>query len=601
MCHRKAYSVLIGCYCIILSSVFAQEQKIADSLALIYEQNTLTGVAKFEFLTDLSFHEIRDLEKSLQYAEELISLSEQEGNMKYLRFGYFLVGTKKRLLGDLEEALKAYFKSAEIARKSSHITGEGEAYGAIADIYSVAKNYPNAMQYYRKAIAVLQRPGVDSTSLASVLSNAGDAYMNAGSYDSALYYFNEAKAIFDKVKHLSGIGYSLGNIGMVYANTGQDNLAEKNINEAIRILEETQDYYPICVYLLSMADVFLKKGKDKAAFNYTLRSSQLAEQYGLKEQIADASLKLSELYERSGNKGAAFKSYKKHITYRDSVNNIKTVQRMADERTRFEVSQKQLELNRVNKEKRNQQTILIFMFITLALTLMLLGALFWFYKSKSREKLRLHHQELLHAKLEIQEQTYRNISQELHDNIGQVLSLAKLNINTIDLNNVSGTNDKLSASKILISKAIQDIRDLSKSLNTDFISEIGLDNAVNQQLELLKRTGLYTTQLIVHGEVYHFEPERELLIFRILQELLNNIVKHAEASEIVVSMRYEKDKLIFEIEDNGKGFDMQTQQFYPNKGLGLRSIQNRIKLVGGVIRFESEKGRGTKVTFEIIK
>src|SRR6476620_5136566 len=104
MVYRKARTLLIGCFWFI-TGVFAQDQKVADSLARIYQQNTLTNTAKFKLLTDLSFNETRDLKKGLKYAEELISLSEKTGNNNYLRRGYFLKGNKKRALGNLDEAL----------------------------------------------------------------------------------------------------------------------------------------------------------------------------------------------------------------------------------------------------------------------------------------------------------------------------------------------------------------------------------------------------------------------------------------------------------------------------------------------------------------
>jgi tetratricopeptide (TPR) repeat protein len=157
MFHRKACSLLIGCFWFIISAGFAQEQKIADSLARIYQQDTLTGIAKFELLTDLSFNEVKDLKKGLKYAEELISLAGKTGDNKYLRSGYFLKGNKERSLGNLDQALEAYIKSAEIASGSQNFAGEAEAFSAIADIYSVANNHPNAMAYYNKAITSLRR------------------------------------------------------------------------------------------------------------------------------------------------------------------------------------------------------------------------------------------------------------------------------------------------------------------------------------------------------------------------------------------------------------------------------------------------------------
>ena len=383
----KAYYFMIGFLFFIITAVPGQDQKVADSLQRIYKEDSLEGAAKLELLRNLAFNEIRDIKLGLQYADELINLSKLQGNDLYLFRGYFLRGNHKRLLGDLEEALDAYFKSGEAARKANFIKGEGSTYGAVADIYSVSNNHANARLYYNKAIATL-RQADDTIALASAISNAGDEFLNTGMYDSALLYFRESESIFEKVNYSIGIAYSLGNIGMVYANTGKNILAEKNINEAIRMLEVAEDYYPICVYLISMSDIYLQKGDETSALNYALRSLKLAEQYSLKDQISDAHLKLSELYEKAGDRNESFRHYKNHIAYRDSVNDIKTVQKMADLRTDYEVSQKQTEVDLLNQKRRNQRIMVISLFIILGLTIVLLGTLYWYYRTISREKKR---------------------------------------------------------------------------------------------------------------------------------------------------------------------------------------------------------------------
>ncbi len=384
---RKAYYFLIGFFCFIIHTVSGQNQKVADSLARIYQNDILKDTAKLELLRNLSFNEVNDLKLALKYAEELISLSKLKGNNLYLHRGYFQKGNKKRLLGDLVEAIDAYFKSGEAARKANYIKGEGSTYGAIADIYSVSNNHRNARLFYNKAISTL-RQSDDSVALASAISNAGNEFLNNKIYDSALLYFRESGIIFEKVNYLIGKAYSMGNIGMTHANIGENNLAEKNINGAIRILEELKDYYPICVYLISMSHIYLQKGDERTALNYAMRSLNLAQQYGLKEQISDANLKLSELYGRAGNLGESFKYYKNHIEYRDSVNNIKSVQKMADLHTDYEVSQKQIEVDLLSQQKRNQQIIVLSLIIILGLTTVILGTLYWYYRAISREKKR---------------------------------------------------------------------------------------------------------------------------------------------------------------------------------------------------------------------
>jgi class 3 adenylate cyclase len=383
---EKACYLLIGFFCFI-QCVSSQDQKVADSLAIIYQNNNLQDTAKMELLRNLSFNEVRDLKLGIKYAEELISLSKQKGNDLYLFRGYQSKGNKKRLLGDLDEALDAYFKSVEAAIKANYKRGEGSSYMTIADAYSISQNHTNAMLYYNKAIATL-RQSTDSMLLAAALTNAGAEYLDNKKYDSALLYFSESTVISEKVNYLIGKAYNLGNIGTVYAYLDKNDLAEKNINEAIGLLEENEVYDPICSYLMTMSDIYVKKGDQPKALNYALRSLKLAEQYGLKDQISDTNQKLSELYEKAGKPEEAFKYYKNHIAYRDSVNNINSVLKMADLRTDFEVSRKQIEVDLLHQQKRNQRNIVISLIIILGLAAVVLGTLFRYYKNISKEKKR---------------------------------------------------------------------------------------------------------------------------------------------------------------------------------------------------------------------
>jgi adenylate cyclase len=383
----KAFLFWIGFFYFFTGNSFGQDQKVADSLALIYEQNILKDTLQLELLRNLAFNEGRDLQKGLQYAEELIKLSKEQNNAIYLYRGYLQKGNKKRLLGDLEEALDAFFKCLETARQIGYSQGEGTALSTIADIYSISENHVNAMLYYRQAIALL-RTTEDSISLAAALMNAGDEFLKRQEFDSALVYFEESGLIFEKADYLIGKAYNLGNIGMVYANIGDKDLAESNINEAILILEELEDFYPISIYLIYMADIFMEKGDESTALAYAKRSLDLGRVHGLKEQIRDANLKLSEYYERAGNMEESFRYYKDHIAYRDSVSNVETVQNLANLRTDFEVSQKQIEVDLLNQEKRNQRNILISLVIIMILGAIILGTLYWYYKKIQKEKKR---------------------------------------------------------------------------------------------------------------------------------------------------------------------------------------------------------------------
>ena len=216
---------------------------------------------------------------------------------------------------------------------------------------------------------------------------------------------------------------------------------------------------------------------------------------------------------------------------------------------------------------------------------------------KDKEQLKANFQkEILESKLEIQEQTLKNISQEVHDNIGQVLSLARLNINAITFEEPQPLlQDKIKNISGLMSKAIQDLRDLSKSLHSDTITEKGLIGAIEYEFDMMKKAGAYETSLIVEGELYDLPDKKELILFRIFQEVINNIIKHAKASSVMVAAHFYPERFLLQINDNGLGFDIN----YINPGLGLKNMRNRSQVIGANCTIDSQPGKGTCIKIEL--
>ena len=353
---KKAY-FLIGFFCFITCSIYGQDQKIADSLIALYNSG-LYQDKELDLIYRITKYESNP-EISLKYSELLIKKASPDSLFKYLRNGYIQKGNALQIKGNNLEALKAYFESIKFADR---IVGEQEVIGqiniSIADTYTIMGNSLTAQNYYEKGITIL-RKHTDFVSLGTALLNAGDGYFNTKNFNKALEYFEESGQIFKNINYPIGTAYNLGNIGMVYAEQGKHDLAEKNIYEAITILEDLKDYYPISVYLTYMADIYAKKGDKQTALDYLQRSLELATQYGLKDQISDANLKLSELYEQTGNNDASLKHYKDYIVYRDSVINIQKVEQMADLRTNHEVSQKQNEVDLLEQRRKNQRIVVI--------------------------------------------------------------------------------------------------------------------------------------------------------------------------------------------------------------------------------------------------
>jgi signal transduction histidine kinase len=219
------------------------------------------------------------------------------------------------------------------------------------------------------------------------------------------------------------------------------------------------------------------------------------------------------------------------------------------------------------------------------------------------EKLNMQSQfqeELLRTQIEIQEQTLKTMSQEIHDNIGQVLSLAKLNLNTFGDNQDQETKTKISDTRQLVSKAITDLRDLSRSMYAEKITELGFQEAITNELKILQNSRQYETELKVTGQAYKLEPQKEMILFRIVQEAINNTLKHAKAKKIIANLNYEVEFITLRLSDDGTGFD--PKMLAPGKtGIGFKSMQSRITLVGGKLTIDSSPGNGTAITINLPK
>ncbi|MEO6638024.1 MAG: ATP-binding protein [Ginsengibacter sp.] len=203
--------------------------------------------------------------------------------------------------------------------------------------------------------------------------------------------------------------------------------------------------------------------------------------------------------------------------------------------------------------------------------------------------------EILEGKLDIQEQTFKNLSQEIHDNIGQILSLAKITVNTIDCEDNEALRQKTFATSELIGKAINDLRNLSRSLNADSILAMGLIKSVEFELDLIKNTGKFDTKLSLNETQYLLTQKEELVLFRIFQETINNIIKHSKATEINMKVTYNSANFIMHIYDNGIGFNTSAAAEKARPSSGIRNIRSRAGVIGAGCKIDSEEGKGTGV------
>jgi signal transduction histidine kinase len=226
-------------------------------------------------------------------------------------------------------------------------------------------------------------------------------------------------------------------------------------------------------------------------------------------------------------------------------------------------------------------TLIIMMLIALIIT-----TLFINQKRKFRHNLQLadlkneYERELLKSQLEIQSQTFETISRELHDNAGTLLSIAMVHLQT----------GKVSEVTELLNEAMDLLRDISRSLKSETITRNGWQHAFENDLDRIARTKLFSISKAIKGEPFEINSTRQIILFRILQETMNNIVRHSHATNVSVDVCYNGKEMNITIGDNGKGIQNERTD-----GSGLRNMKARAAMLPAIFNISSDQGKGTTV------
>ncbi|MBG9376208.1 hypothetical protein I5907_08175 [Panacibacter sp. DH6] len=248
-------------------------------------------------------------------------------------------------------------------------------------------------------------------------------------------------------------------------------------------------------------------------------------------------------------------------------------------------------------------TIVTIVIVFLVLAGIIIFILYRFQKDKFKHKKEFIElekkfiEQSLQSQLEIQEHTFNTISQEIHDNVGQILSLAKVQVSIVEHKETKDTAT-LKELRENIGQAMNDLRDIAKSLSSERIQLLRLHETVAHEMQRINRTGLINIVINTTGNEQHLEVQKKLILFRIIQESIQNIIKHAKASDVEILFNYAADKIDIAITDNGTGFDTAAA-LQKNGGLGLQNIISRATLIGGSAVIDSVIDKGTSIKISI--
>jgi signal transduction histidine kinase len=206
-----------------------------------------------------------------------------------------------------------------------------------------------------------------------------------------------------------------------------------------------------------------------------------------------------------------------------------------------------------------------------------------------------YEQELLKTQLETQEETFQQISQELHDNVGQLLSSTKMLLGITE-RQLETIPDTLITAEETLGKAIQDLRSLSKSLNKEWLDQFNVIDNLKAEADRINTARAVAVTFDCNSTKLPLKAESQIMLFRIVQEALQNSIKHAAATKININIQLQENKIDAALQDNGKGFDKNDVS---NNGIGLINMKHRTELLGGTIDWITMPHQGTQVLIHL--
>ncbi len=524
-------------------------------------------------------------------------------------------------MGDLEKAINLLMESEELYLAERYDIGIGIVKLKLADVYKRNKNIDLVILNYSTAINIFKKCN-DSIRLAGTYNNLGEFYRLNNRLKKALYLFEKSLDIYILLDYINGIAYAKGNIGLVYTAQNKLDSAEIYLNKSIEILEPLGDNYAVSSYLDGLAEVYFKRKQFNKAKQTAHKSLRLAQEHGLKEQIRDASLRLSTIYDQSKDFEKAFYHHKQYVAYRDSINNEETIRKIANLHTKYEVAQKQKE---VDEEKAYKNRYLIIAISAITVLVLLMVLVFIILKiSRERRKtnviLEQQRKELENANA-TKNKFFSILSHDLRSPLATFHSYAEV----IEICSQHEDLDKL----LILGKELK-----SSSANMLDLLDNLLQWGVNQMGDQKATPTTVNLKDVALMEVKHLEhvsnkkeievniniiPSVTLFVDRVqlsiaIRNLLNNAIKFTPAGGTVTISATESElHTILKISDTGVG--MTTEQkdklFDFNKinstygtqnekgvGLGMQLVCGFVKENKAKLHVETELGKGT--TFAIV-
>lgn len=353
----------------------------------------------------------------------------------------------------------------------------------------------------------------------------------------------------------------------------------------------------------NMGTVFMEQAKFAEAIPYLRHSVELARKAGFLQGEQEGNDVLATLYKKTGQDSLAYSSLRESTRLKDSLVSSSREARIAELQAFYE-TEKQKQTIELQETQLSRKNYILLGTVVAALLVALLGySLYRRYKLKQQARLQseiMKQQELAtRAVIEAEEKERQRIARDLHDGVGQMMSAAKMNLSAFEAGQSFGSDeDRMSFEKIvgLVDESCREIREVSHNMVPNALLKHSLAAAVRDFLDKISQKSI-GIHLYTEGLDQRLDTNVETVLYRVIQECVNNVIKHAQASSLDISIIRDADGISATIEDNGRGFETTAREGF--EGIGLKNIQARIGYLKGTVDIDSSPGRGTMVGLHV--
>ncbi|NND32599.1 MAG: tetratricopeptide repeat protein [Saprospiraceae bacterium] len=625
-------------------NIYAQDIRKIDSLKALISlpdrDDTLKIMGELE-IAHLFYQTNRD--SSLFYNEKVRDKSKKINYSRALARALTNIALIKIERSQKTEGESLLKESLEISKQINDPELELHIYANLAILHHYSTDYDIAVDYYLQSADIAKKID-DQYNVIRAYLNIGDVFRQNEIFDEAVKHLFQASEA-SQMSYPNLYGYSTAQIADIFRDENELDSAAKYIGSVFEKIDQITSPQVLTQAYSVRANILEEQGNYQEAHPDHLKSLTYAEQLGQAFSIAGCYCLLGN---NASNRGAfveASQYFEKYAELSDDINNqyldqecLRYWSRMEETRgnfkksnellyqyfaikdsifsaenrniltdlaTKYEAAEKDAEIAK-QQLRINQRTIQRNWFITGVLTLMLLS---WFLFYRTRKNKRLARTEIenlekqqkllsLDYMVQGQEQERKRIAQELHDGLGGLLASTKLQIHQVQQETLENTSkDVLEAAEKMINHAHTEVRRIAHDMMPGALVDLGLADAIEDLIEQVRKQQHFKVNFSKAIEDAELSEMQSLHIYRIIQEILNNTIKHAQASQLDIAITAENQVLKLNVADDGVGFDYQSAT--GKGGMGLRSITSRVNYLDGRLHIDALPGRGTQYLIDI--